>query len=79
MPMGEFSINCFGFLSDFWRKSQKGAKRKIRQKWAPSPQRRAPSPRHSPTPQQGLPRRGEAKGPERPPLGYAAAKLYASA
>ena len=28
MPLGEFSINSFGFLSDFWRKSQKGANRK---------------------------------------------------
>ena len=29
MPLGEFSINCFGFLSDFWRKLQKGAKKKL--------------------------------------------------
>ena len=54
MPLGDFSINCFGFLSDFWRKSQKGAKRKTGQKQAPSPQR-------------GLPSRGEAEGPKRFP------------
>ena len=27
MPLGEFSIICFEFLGDFWRKSQKGAKK----------------------------------------------------
>ena len=26
MPLGEFSIICFRFLSDFWRKSQKNEK-----------------------------------------------------
>ena len=35
MPLGEFSIICFGSLSDFWRKSQKGAKRKTGQKTGP--------------------------------------------
>ena len=32
MPLGEFSIICYGFLSDFWRKTQKGSKGKIGQK-----------------------------------------------
>ena len=27
MPLGEFSIICFEFLGDFWRKLQKGAKK----------------------------------------------------
>ena len=27
MPLGEFSIICFEFLGDFWRKMQKGAKK----------------------------------------------------
>ena len=27
MPLGEFSIICFEFLDDFWRKSQKGEKK----------------------------------------------------
>ena len=27
MPLGEFSIICFRFLSDFWRKSQKKKKK----------------------------------------------------
>ena len=31
MPLGDFSIICFRFLSDFWRKSQKRAKRKTGQ------------------------------------------------
>ena len=26
MPLGEFSIICFGFLSDFWRKLKKEEK-----------------------------------------------------
>ena len=67
MPSGEFSIICFRFLSDFWRKSQKGAKRKTRQKRAPSPQRGTPSPWRNPKLQRGLPRHGEDKGPKRPP------------
>ena len=49
MPLGEFSIICFEFLGDFWRKSQKRAKK---ENWAKnratSPQRGAPSPRRSP-------------------------------
>ena len=54
MPLEEFSIICFKILSDFWRKSQKGKTRKSRQTRAPSPQRREPLPRRSPTPQRLL-------------------------
>ena len=32
MPLGEFSIICFEFWGDFWRKSQKGAKEKLGKK-----------------------------------------------
>ena len=32
MPLGEFSIICFEFLGDFWRKSQKGEKKR---NWEP--------------------------------------------
>ena len=32
MPLGEFSIICFEFLSDFWRKSQNEQGGKTRQK-----------------------------------------------
>ena len=27
MPLGDFSLICFEFLGDIWRKSQKGAKK----------------------------------------------------
>ena len=35
MPLREFSIICFRFLSDFWIKSQKRVKRKTGQKMGP--------------------------------------------
>ena len=66
MPLGEFSIICFEFLGDFWRKSQK------KRNWAfqaPSPQRRAPLSRQSTSPQRRLPRRGEAEGQNGHPMG----------
>ena len=56
MPLGEFSINGFGVLSDFWRKSQKGAKRKTGQK---RPLRRSEG---HPRRNEGHPRRGVALG-----------------
>ena len=37
MSLGVILIFWFEFLSDFWRKLQKGAKRKTGQKQAPSP------------------------------------------
>ena len=64
MPLGEFSIICCGFLSDFWKKSLKRAKRKSGKKRALSLQRRAPSQRRSPTPQQG--RRAKKATPQVP-------------
>ena len=37
MSLGVIPIFWFALLSDFWRKLQKGAKRKTGQKRAPSP------------------------------------------
>ena len=54
MPLGVIPMILFFVLRIFGKKSQKGAKRKTRQKWAPSPQR-------------GLPRHCEAEGQKRPP------------
>ena len=68
MPLGEFSIICFGFLSEFLEKITKRSKEKNwEKKRATSPQQRAPSPRCSPTLQRGMPRRSESKGPKRLP------------
>ena len=35
MHLGGFSVICFGFLNDFWKKSLKIAKRKTGQKSGP--------------------------------------------
>ena len=64
MLLGDFSIICFEFLGDFWRKSQKYAKKKGKWKSGQNgPLRRS----------EGHPCRSEAEGPKRPPLGFAKA------
>ena len=59
---------CFGFLRIFGEKSQK-RNWKIWAHWAPTPQRREPTPRRRPTPQRGMPRHGEAEVPKWHPSG----------
>ena len=58
MPLGEFSMICFEFLSDFWRKSQNEQGGKTRQKSGL---------RHNEGHLRRLPCYDEAEGPERPP------------
>ena len=65
--IGSDSHDVFLVLIIFGEKSQKGKNQTNWASRAPLLQRRAPSPRCSPTPQRGLPRRDEAKGPENPP------------
>ena len=76
MPLGAFSIICFEFLSDFWRKLQKKKKKKketgkfgmfgFLRRNEEHPRRNVALCRRV-----GLPHRGKAEGPKRPPLGYA--------
>ena len=73
MPLGVISRVSFGIWGDFWRKIAKRKTRKIWAKRAATRQRKKPMPRRSPKPQRGMPRRGEAKVPNRAPLGYAIA------
>ena len=57
---------CFGILRIFGEKTQ-NKKNGIWAFWAPMPQHREPTPRHSLTPHRGMPRRGEAEVPKRAP------------
>ena len=57
MHLGEFSIICFEFLGDFWRKSQKEKRRKNWAKKKIGPLRRSEGPEKAPS---GSPRRNLA-------------------
>ena len=73
MPLGEFSIFCFEFLSDFWRKLQKKKKKKIGKSGMFGFLRRSEELCRN----VGLPRRNEVEEPERPPwLCYGVALLH---
>ena len=60
---------CFGILRIFGEKSQNNKNWEIWAFRAPTPQRREPKPRCSPTPQLGMPHRDEAERPKWPPSG----------
>ena len=69
MPLGVISRVSLDFGVIFGEKSQKGKTRKIWAKRASTPRCREPRPRHRPTPQRGMPRRGEAEVPKWHPSG----------
>ena len=62
MLLGVIPMFCFEILGIFGE-NRKSAKKKIWAHWAPTPQRREPTPWRRPTLQRGMPSRGEAEVP----------------
>ena len=63
---------CFGILGVILNKNHKSAKtRKFGHYWAPTSQRREPTPRRRPTPRHGVPLPRQGRGAKMAPLGYA--------
>ena len=64
---------CFGILGIFGGNRKKRKIGKIWAKWAPTLQRREPTPRRRPTPRLGIPSPQRGQGAKRAPLEYAEA------